>query len=56
MLTSLFNHYQPTQQEITALVGGFSDPSSLQANGIHVNNVKYFTLQANDRSIYGKQG
>ncbi|PWN37987.1 Profilin/allergen [Meira miltonrushii] len=48
--------FQPNQQEITALVSGFDDPSPLQAGGIHVNGVKYFALQANDRSIYGKQG
>jgi profilin len=48
--------FAPSAQEITALVNGFTDASALQASGIRINNVKYFTLQANDRSIYGKQG
>lgn len=38
------------------MVNGFSSPDGLQASGIHVDGKKYFTLQANERSIYGKQG
>lgn len=45
-----------TPQEQTALIGGFDDPSPLQAGGLHIAGKKYFTLQANDRSIYGKAG
>jgi profilin len=46
---------QPSAQEISSLVKGFDDPSALQAGGIHVSGKKYFALQANPRSIYGKQ-
>ncbi|PWN30162.1 Profilin/allergen [Jaminaea rosea] len=45
-----------TPQEQTALVKGFDDPSPLQSGGLHVAGKKYFCLQANDRSIYGKAG
>lgn len=43
-------------QEQTALIKGFEDPSPLQSGGLHVAGRKYFCLQANDRSIYGKSG
>lgn len=49
-------HSQVTPQEQTALVKGFDDPSALQSGGLHVAGKKYFCLQANDRSIYGKAG
>ncbi|KAJ3017825.1 profilin, required for normal timing of actin polymerization in response to thermal stress [Thoreauomyces humboldtii] len=42
--------------EATALVKGFTDPSGLRAAGIFVAGIKYFTLRADDRAIYGKQG
>ncbi|CEH17725.1 profilin [Ceraceosorus bombacis] len=45
-----------TPQEQQAIVSGFDDPSPLQAGGIHAGGKKYFTLSANPRSIYGKQG
>lgn len=44
-----------TAQEITAVATGYSDPSQLQAHGLHVEGKKYFLLRADDRSIYGKQ-
>lgn len=47
---------QVSPQEQSALVQGFTSPDTLQASGIHVDGKKYFTLQANERSIYGKQG
>ncbi|CAO1630937.1 unnamed protein product [Parajaminaea phylloscopi] len=45
-----------TPQEQSALIKGFDDPSPLQSGGLHVAGRKYFCLQANDRSIYGKSG
>ena len=53
--TDAIEVWQLSPQEITNLVKGFDDPSPLQAGGIHVNGKKYFALQANPRSIYGKQ-
>ncbi|OZJ02354.1 hypothetical protein BZG36_04377 [Bifiguratus adelaidae] len=41
--------------EVQAITKAFSDPSDIRANGLHVNNVKYFTLRADDRVIYGKK-
>ncbi|CAO1620070.1 unnamed protein product [Sympodiomycopsis kandeliae] len=50
------NGFTISPQEQSALISGFDDPSPLQASGLHIAGKKYFTLQANDRSIYGKAG
>ncbi|CAG8564941.1 11114_t:CDS:2, partial [Ambispora leptoticha] len=42
--------------EFDTIIKAFNDPTNIQANGLHVNGVKYFTLRADDRSIYGKEG
>ncbi|KAJ3412075.1 profilin, required for normal timing of actin polymerization in response to thermal stress [Chytridiales sp. JEL 0842] len=42
--------------EIQALANAFKDPSGIRANGLYIGSTKYFTLRADDRSIYGKQG
>ncbi|KAJ3318138.1 profilin, required for normal timing of actin polymerization in response to thermal stress [Blyttiomyces sp. JEL0837] len=42
--------------EIQSLVNAYKDASGIRASGLHVAGVKYFTLRADDRSIYGKQG
>jgi len=42
-------------QEQKAIVDAFKDPSKAQASGVRAAGDKYFTLQANDRSIYGKK-
>ncbi|KAJ3282926.1 hypothetical protein HDU79_009549 [Rhizoclosmatium sp. JEL0117] len=42
--------------EINNLVAAFKDASGIRANGLYAGGVKYFTLRADDRSIYGKQG
>lgn len=47
--------FQIGPQEITTIAGGYTDPSQLQAHGLHVEGKKYFLLRADDRSIYGKQ-
>ncbi|WPK25144.1 hypothetical protein PUMCH_002447 [Australozyma saopauloensis] len=47
--------FQIAPQEITAIAGGYNDPSQLQAHGLHVEGQKYFLLRADERSIYGKQ-
>lgn len=48
--------FDVSPKEASALISGFDDPSPLQAGGLHIAGKKYFTLQANDRSIYGKSG
>jgi profilin len=48
--------FNVSPQEQSALTKGFDDPSPLQSGGLHVAGKKYFCLQANDRSIYGKAG
>ncbi|KAJ3038852.1 profilin, required for normal timing of actin polymerization in response to thermal stress [Rhizophlyctis rosea] len=45
-----------TPTEIKTLVGAFTNAETIRANGLHINNVKYFTLRADDRSVYGKKG
>ncbi|KAF9449876.1 Profilin/allergen [Macrolepiota fuliginosa MF-IS2] len=39
----------------TAIVSGFNAPDQVQANGIRAAGQKFFTLQAGERSIYGKK-
>lgn len=36
-------------------MNAFNNPGSAQATGIRLAGQKFFTLQANDRSIYGKK-
>ncbi|SCZ95685.1 BZ3500_MvSof-1268-A1-R1_Chr8-1g09728 [Microbotryum saponariae] len=47
--------YELSSDEQANIVKAFSDPSSAQANGIRAAGNKFFTLAANDRSIYGKK-
>ncbi|KXN73393.1 profilin-2 [Conidiobolus coronatus NRRL 28638] len=42
--------------EGAAIANGYTDANSIRGSGIHLNGEKYFTLRADDRSIYGKQG
>ncbi|KAI9859965.1 MAG: profilin, required for normal timing of actin polymerization in response to thermal stress [Vezdaea acicularis] len=42
--------------ETKNLVAGFTKPETIIEGGFHVAKVKYITLRADDRSIYGKQG
>lgn len=49
------NNLTLSQPELASIVRGFSDPSELQASGLHVQGQKYFCIKADDRSIYGKQ-
>ncbi len=37
-------------------MNAFKDPTTTQASGIRLAGQKFFTLQANDRSVYGKKG
>jgi len=43
-------------EEIGFLASGFDKPSNMFDHGFHVAGQKYFTIKADDRSIYGKQG
>lgn len=45
-----------TGTEVQEIVKGFSDPSGLQSNGLHISGEKYFLLRADNRSIYGRHG
>jgi profilin len=44
-----------TDQEITTLVGSFTDASKIRQSGIFIAGDKYFALRADDRSVYGKK-
>lgn len=48
-------HAQLSADEQNKIIGGHNDPSSMQASGIRAGGQKFFTIQANDRSIYGKK-
>ncbi|PVU88838.1 hypothetical protein BB559_002778 [Furculomyces boomerangus] len=41
--------------EIQELIKSFSDPSPIRQHGLYVSGVKYFALNCNERSIYGKK-
>jgi profilin len=36
-------------------LGAFTNPEETQAKGIRLAGEKFFTLQANERSVYGKK-
>lgn len=42
--------------EAKKIVNAFNDPSSALSSGITVAGVKYMTLKADNRSVYGKKG
>ena len=42
--------------EATGVVGNFNNPGAAQAGGVTVGGVRYLTLKADARSIYGKKG
>lgn len=46
---------QLSAQEQKDIVNAFNSPGAAQASGIHLAGQKFFTLQANERSIYGKK-
>ncbi|KAI0071356.1 profilin [Panus rudis PR-1116 ss-1] len=48
--------YSLSPEEQKALIDGFASPDKVQASGIRLAGQKFFTLSANDRSIYGKKG
>ena len=47
---------QLSAAEQTAALSAFNDAGRTQASGIRLAGQKYFTLQANERSVYGKKG
>ncbi|KAL1941635.1 hypothetical protein VTO73DRAFT_7074 [Trametes versicolor] len=47
--------YTLSAEEQKAIVTGYENPSSVQASGVRLAGQKFFTLQANERSIYGKK-
>ncbi|KAI0059376.1 profilin [Artomyces pyxidatus] len=47
--------YSLSHDEQKAILSGFSNPAQLQASGFRLGGQKFFTLQANERSIYGKK-
>ncbi|ETW75283.1 hypothetical protein HETIRDRAFT_412476 [Heterobasidion irregulare TC 32-1] len=47
--------YTLSVDEQKAAVAAFSHPDQAQANGFRLAGQKFFTLVANDRSVYGKK-
>lgn len=50
-----FIREQIKPNEVTEIIAGFNNPNSVLGSGVHLDGVKYLTLQANDRSIYAKK-
>jgi hypothetical protein len=48
-------HNQISPQEQQAIVNGFKDAKAVQESGVRVAGNKFFVIQANDGSIYGKK-
>ncbi|RPD65417.1 profilin [Lentinus tigrinus ALCF2SS1-7] len=48
--------YTLSADEQKTIVSAFNDPANTQAHGIRLAGQKFFTLSANDRSVYGKKG
>ena len=48
--------FTPSAAEVTAIIRGFTDNAGIQGSGITLAGVKYMTLRADNRSIYGKKG
>ncbi|PVU96519.1 hypothetical protein BB561_001123 [Smittium simulii] len=47
--------FKMSPEEIKVLISSFSDPSNIRSSGLYANGQKYFALNCNDRSIYGKK-
>ncbi|GAA6021231.1 hypothetical protein JCM10207_002583 [Rhodosporidiobolus poonsookiae] len=47
--------YDLAADEQAAIVKAFTDPSAVQGSGVRAQGQKFLTLQANDRSVYGKK-
>ncbi|OSX62169.1 hypothetical protein POSPLADRAFT_1039961 [Postia placenta MAD-698-R-SB12] len=47
--------YTLSAQEQKDIVAAFANPAQAQASGVRLAGQKFFVLQANDRSIYGKK-
>lgn len=52
--TSSGFNLSPDEQK--AVIAAYTNPEAVRATGIRLAGQKYFTLQANERSIYGKKG
>ncbi|KAI7862862.1 profilin [Spinellus fusiger] len=48
--------FEVNASEIKEIIAGFTNSDQAITHGIHVCGVKYLTLKADDRSIYGKKG
>jgi len=48
--------YTLSPDEQKTIVAAFKDPTKIREHGVLLSGKKFFTLQANDRSIYGKKG
>ncbi|KAH9975409.1 profilin [Lactifluus volemus] len=48
--------YALSPEEQKGIISSFQNLEATQANGVRIAGQKFFTLQANDRSIYVKKG
>ncbi|OCH84795.1 profilin [Obba rivulosa] len=47
--------YTLSADEQKAAINAFTSPDAIQASGVRLAGQKFFTLQANPRSVYGKK-
>lgn len=48
--------FQLSASEVLNISKGFDDPSALQEKGLYAEDVKYFLLRCDGRTMHGKQG
>ncbi|KAJ7040980.1 profilin [Mycena alexandri] len=48
--------YNLSAEEQKAVIGAFGNLEAVQASGLRLAGVKFFTTKADERSIYGKKG
>ncbi|KAJ7097603.1 profilin [Mycena epipterygia] len=48
--------YELSAEEQKAAVSAFSNIDAVQTSGLKLHGTKFFTVSANERSIYGKKG
>ncbi|OMH84286.1 Profilin-1A [Zancudomyces culisetae] len=47
--------FKMSKEEFDTVSKAFDDPSKIRGSGLFANDVKYFALKCDDRSVYGKK-
>ncbi|OMJ08639.1 Profilin-1A [Smittium culicis] len=47
--------FKISPEEFKGILASFTDPSTIRASGLYLSGIKYFALNCNERSVYGKK-